>query len=77
MFFPGDGGKRKIDLRGRSAETSKSREALLEEARREREARSAAKRRGTAALRLQAAWRGGRARAQLRGVERAAFIVRY
>jgi hypothetical protein len=64
----GSGGKRKVDLRGTTLH--KSREELLEDARREREARQRLKERNTAALRLQAAWRGGRGRLALRGALR-------
>jgi hypothetical protein len=56
-FFDGfSGAKRKVDLRGRSADAtaSKSKEQLLQEARREREARAAHKAATQGATRIQA-----------------------
>jgi len=78
-FFDGQasGKRRVVDLRGRGAAQPVSRDALLEAARREREQRSEAKARGLAALRLQAAWRGGRARQRLRCALRDALRGRF
>jgi hypothetical protein len=45
--------KRKVDLRGRSGEEAKSKEVLLQEARREREARAQHKAQTQGATRIQ------------------------
>ncbi len=47
------GAKRKVDLRGRSVDAAQSKEALLAEARREREARAQHKLHTTSATRIQ------------------------
>ena len=66
-FFDGHAGKRKmVSMAGQSAGAVKSREQLLEEARREREARQQAKKREGAAIKLQSAWRGHTCRKALR-----------
>lgn len=59
------GAKRKIDLRGRSVAQAQSKEQLLAEARREREARAALKARTAGATAVQA-----RARAPQRPLHR-------
>ena len=67
--------KRKVALGGRSV--TRSREELLEEARREREARLQHKERTGGALRVQAAWRGARGRATLRSAVAARWRTRF
>lgn len=70
-FFDGHAGKRRaVSMAGQSAGAVKSREQLLEEARREREARQHAKKRESAAVRLQSAWRGHRCRLALQSLRR-------
>lgn len=70
-----DAPKRKVALGGRSV--TRSREELLEDARREREARLQHKERTGGALRVQAAWRGARSRAALRAAVAARWRTRF
>jgi Spy/CpxP family protein refolding chaperone len=70
-FFDGHVGKRRVtSMAGQSAGTVKTKEQLLEDARKEREARQQAKRRDTAALRIQSVWRGRRDRRAVRAALR-------
>ena len=70
-FFDGHVGKRRVtSMAGQSAGTVKTKEQLLEDARKEREARQHAKRRDIAALRIQSVWRGRRDRRAVRAALR-------